>query len=221
MVTAKKKHDDGNDPLREKILGAALKHVPFEGWTLNALQTGAEDAGLERTAAHQAFPGGVIEAIEFHSKQADARMLAALEAADLSHMKVREKVAFAIRTRLEQNAHHREAIRRALVILAVPVYAGVSLSSLYRTVDTIWHGIGDTSVDFNFYTKRMLLAGVYSTTLLHWLEDSSEGFETTWRFLDRRIDDVMRVPQFLGQFKKMFEGFPRPPFGPKPFGPGR
>lgn len=220
MVTAKKKND-GNDPLREKILDATLKHVPFEGWTLNALQTGAEDAGLERTAAHQAFPGGVIDAIEFHSRQADARMLAALEAADLSHMKVREKVAFAIRTRLEQNAQNREAIRRALVILAVPVYAGVSLSSLYRTVDTIWHGIGDASVDFNFYTKRMLLAGVYSTTLLHWLEDSSEGFETTWRFLDRRIDDVMRVPQFLGQFKKMFEGFPRPPFGPKPFGPGR
>jgi ubiquinone biosynthesis protein COQ9 len=182
---------------------------------------GAEDAGLDRAAAHQAFPGGVIEAIEFHSKQADKRMLAALEAADLSHMKVREKVAFAIRTRLEQNAQHREAIRRALVILAVPVYAGISLSSLYRTVDTVWHGIGDTSVDFNFYTKRMLLAGVYSTTLLHWLEDSSEGFETTWRFLDRRIDDVMRVPQFLGQFKKMFEGFPRPPFGPKPSRPGR
>ena len=221
MVTAKKKHNDGNDPLREKILDAALKHVPFEGWTLNALQTGAEDAGLERAAAHQAFPGGVVEAIEFHAKRADARMLAAMEAADLSRMKVREKVAFAIRTRLEQNAQDREAIRRALVILAVPVYAGVSLSSLYRTVDAIWHGIGDTSVDFNFYTKRMLLAGVYSTTLLHWLEDNSEGFETTWRFLDRRIDDVMRVPQFLGQWKKMFEGFPRPPFGPKPFGPGR
>lgn len=219
MVTAKK--NDGNDALRETILDAALKHVPFEGWSLNALQVGAEEAGLNRAAAHQAFPGGAIEAIEFHSKQADKRMLAALEKADLSHMKVRERVAFAIRTRLEQNAHNREAIRRALVILAVPVYAGVSLSSLYRTVDAVWHGIGDVSVDFNFYTKRMLLAGVYSTTLLHWLEDNSEGFETTWRFLDRRIDDVMRVPQFLGQFKKMFEGFPRPPFGPKPFGPGR
>lgn len=210
-----------DEALQETILEAALKHVPFEGWSLDALQTGAEDAGLDRAAARQAFPGGAIEAIEFHSRQADKRMLAALEAADLSRLKVREKVAFAIRTRLEQNAQHREAIRRALVILAVPIYANVSLSSLYRTVDAIWHGIGDVSVDFNFYTKRMLLAGVYSTTLLHWLEDSSEGFETTWRFLDRRIDDVMRVPQFLGQWKKMFEGFPKPPFGPKPFGPGR
>lgn len=210
-----------DEALQETILEAALKHVPFEGWSLDALQTGAEDAGLDRAAARRAFPGGAIEAIEFHSRQADKRMLAALEAADLSRLKVREKVAFAIRTRLEQNAQHREAIRRALVILAVPIYANVSLSSLYRTVDAIWHGIGDVSVDFNFYTKRMLLAGVYSTTLLHWLEDSSEGFETTWRFLDRRIDDVMRVPQFLGQWKKMFEGFPKPPFGPKPFGPGR
>lgn len=219
MITAKK--NDGNDALREKILDAALKHVPFEGWTLNALQVGAEDVGLDRAAAHQAFPGGLIEAIEFHSAQADKRMLAALEAADLSHMKVREKVAFAIRTRLEQNAQHREAIRRALVILALPIYAGVSLSALYNTVNAIWHGIGDVSVDFNFYTKRALLAGVYSATLLHWLEDSSDGFENTWRFLDRRIDDVMQVPKFLGQWKKLFEGLPRPPFGPKPSGPGR
>lgn len=215
------KKNDGNDALREKILDAALKHVPFEGWTLNALQVGAEDVGLDRAAAHQAFPGGLIEAIEFHSAQADKRMLAALEAADLSHMKVREKVAFAIRTRLEQNAQHREAIRRALVILALPIYAGVSLSALYNTVNAIWHGIGDVSVDFNFYTKRALLAGVYSATLLHWLEDSSDGFENTWRFLDRRIDDVMQVPKFLGQWKKLFEGLPRPPFGPKPSGPGR
>ncbi|MHB1217305.1 MAG: COQ9 family protein [Alphaproteobacteria bacterium] len=219
MVTAKK--NDGNDALREKILEAALKHVPFEGWTLNALQVGAEDLGLDRATAHRAFPGGLIEAIEFHSKLADKRMLAALEKADLSHMKVREKVAFAIRARLEQNAQHREAIRRALVILALPIYAGVSLSALYNTVNAIWHGIGDVSVDFNFYTKRALLAGVYSATLLHWLEDSSEGFENTWRFLDRRIDDAMQVPKFLGQWKKLFEGFPRPPFGPKPSGPGR
>lgn len=219
MVMAKPRGD--NEELQAKILDAALKHVPFDGWTLNALQVGAEDLGLDRAAAHQAFPGGLIEAIEFHSKQADKRMMAALEKADLSHMKVREKVAFAIRTRLEQNAQHREAIRRALVILALPVYAGVSLSALYNTVNAIWHGIGDVSVDFNFYTKRALLAGVYSATLLHWLEDSSEGFENTWRFLDRRIDDVMQVPKFLSQWKKMFEGFPRPPFGPKPSGPGR
>lgn len=216
-----KKRDDGNDGTRTRILEAALKHVPFEGWTLAALQAGAEDAGLDRATVHQAFPGGVLEAIEFHSRLADKRMLAALEAADLTSMKVREKVAFAIRTRLEQNVQHREAIRRALGILALPIYAGVSLSSLYRTVDTVWHGIGDTSVDFNFYTKRALLAGVYSTTLLYWLEDSSEGFENTWRFLDRRIGDVMRVPQLLGQWKKLFEGFPRPPFGQRPFGPGR
>lgn len=215
------KRGNGDDDLRERVLEAAIKHVPFEGWSLNVLQVGAEEAGLGRAAAHQAFPGGVVEAIEFHSRLADKRMLAALEAADLSKMRTREKVAFAIRTRLEQNAPHREAIRRALVTLALPIYAGVWMSALYNTVNAVWHGIGDVSVDFNFYTKRALLAGVYSATLLHWLEDSSEGFENTWRFLDRRIDDAMRVPQILGQWKKLFEGFPRPPFAPNPPRPER
>ena len=73
---------------------------------------------------------------------------------------------------------------------------------LYRTVDAIWYAAGDTSADFNFYTKRATLAGVFSSTLFYWLNDRSEGNEATWAFLDRRIDDVMRFEKFKGQFAK-------------------
>ena len=195
---------------REKILSAALTHVPFDGWTIAALTAGAVDAGYDTAMARRAFPDGPVQAIEYHSALADRRMLEALEKCKLSELKVRERIATAVGVRLEQNAVHREAIRRALAHLALPQNAGMSLRCLYRTVDAIWHAAGDTSTDFNFYTKRGLLAGVYSATLLHWLNDDSEDFVATRGFLDRRIADVMRVPRFLGQFQRITEAFPSP-----------
>lgn len=205
-----RKNADEPETLRERILEATLPHVPFEGWTLAALAAGAADAGLDPVLVHEAFPGGVLGAIEHHSRLADERMLAALEGQDLSAMRTRDKVALAVRLRLEQNLKDREAIRRALAVLAVPFSAGVALAALYRTVDAIWYAAGDTATDFNFYTKRGLLAGVYSATVLYWLEDKSEGQENTWQFLSRRIDDALRVPQALSQVQKLFQGFTGP-----------
>ena len=133
----------------------------------------------------------------------------ALKEGDLAAMRVRERIAHAVRLRLEQNAAHREAIRAALPILAQPANGGHALYSLYRTVDTIWFAVGDKSTDFGFYTKRALLAGVYLSTLLYWLNDGSEGTQATWAFLDRRIADVMRIQTTQARFAR-FARF-RPP----------
>lgn len=198
------------DAVREAIIDATLPHVPFDGWTQAALQQGAVDAGHDKVMALRVFPGGPVEAVEFWSHLADRRMLTALEQRDLAAMKVRERIATAIRVRLEQTAQHREAVRRALSLLAMPLNAGKGPALLWRTVDAIWYAAGDTATDFNYYTKRGLLAGVYSATLLCWLEDRSEGFATTWSFLDRRISEVMRVPQALGSLRNRLEGLPTP-----------
>jgi ubiquinone biosynthesis protein COQ9 len=198
------------DAVRTAIIDAALPHVPFDGWTQGALQHGAVDAGYEKVMALRVFPGGPIEAIAFWSQLADRRMLAALEQRDLAAMKVRERIASAIRTRLQQSAGHREAVRRALSLLAMPLNAGTGPALLWRTVDAIWYAAGDTATDFNYYTKRGLLAGVYSATVLYWFEDRSEGFANTWAFLDRRIADVMRVPQTLGAIGKRLASLPSP-----------
>jgi ubiquinone biosynthesis protein COQ9 len=198
------------DVVRTAIIDSTLPHVPFDGWTQGALQHGAADAGFEKVMALRVFPGGPVEAVEFWSQLADRRMLQALEQRDLAAMKVRERVAAAIRLRLEQTAGHREAVRRALGLLALPLNAGKGPALLWRTVDAIWYAAGDTATDFNYYTKRGLLAGVYSATVLYWLEDRSEGFANTWSFLDRRIGEVMRVPQALSGLRKRLEGLPTP-----------
>jgi ubiquinone biosynthesis protein COQ9 len=196
---------------REALLKAALPHVPFDGWTRTALQAGARDAGIEPALADNAFPGGMAELLEFYHGQADIEMVRALEArSDLAALKTREKVALAIRLRLEANAGYREAIRQALSFLALPTNAPLGAKCLYRTVDAIWYAAGDKATDFSFYTKRALLAGVYSATVLYWLNDKSEGSAETWTFLDRRIADVMKIYALRARFDRFAEQLPDP-----------
>jgi len=198
------------DGLRERLLEAALAHVPFDGWGEKALLAGARDLGVERALALNAVPGGAVDMIEHHSRLADRRMVAAFEAADTAKMKIREKAALAIRLRLTAAAPHREAVRRALALLALPIYGPLAARLLYRTVDAVWYALGDRSTDFNFYTKRALLAGVYSATVLFWLNDKSAGSAETWAFLDRRIAEVMKIPQAMARCRKLVDKLPDP-----------
>ena len=193
---------------RRRLLDATLNHVPFDGWTMTALQRAATDLDLDAATAVNAFPGGAAELIAFHSAEADRRMLDALQPLDLPGMRVRDRIAAAVRLRLEQNAAHREAIRRALAFLALPQNGPLGLKCLYRTVDAIWYAAGDTSTDYNFYTKRLLLSGVYSSTLLFWLNDESEDFAETWAFLSRRIDEVLKIGGNLGRGVKSLLDLP-------------
>ncbi|WP_161958790.1 COQ9 family protein [Ferruginivarius sediminum] len=187
------------ESLRRDLMQATLGHVAFDGWSWAAIHLAAEDLGLDRVDAENAFPGGPAEVLELFSTEADYAMLAAMEEHDLASMGVRERVVLAVRTRLEQNERHQEAIRRGLSFLAMPQHAGLASKLLYRTVDAVWVAAGDASSDYNFYTKRILLAGVYSSTLLYWLEDRSEEHEDTWDFLRRRVEDVVRVGGRLGR----------------------
>lgn len=176
-----------------------MRHVPFDGWTWTAIDAGARDLSLAPGEAHRLFPGGPQELIRAFSAAGDRRMLESLEGLDLATMKIREKVAAGVRARLEAVVAHREAVRSGLNFFALPQNAAVGLACLYRTVDAIWYAAGDTATDYNFYTKRALLAGVYSSTLLYWLNDKSEGCADTWAFLDRRIGEVLKVAGSLGK----------------------
>lgn len=201
---------DALPTLRDEILLAALPHVPFDGWTRRAMRRGAQDAGYEASAADRAFPYGAADMVAHYSDLADRRMTEELARRDIGKMKIRERIAIAIRVRLEQAAPHKEAVRRALSMLALPSNAPAAMRALYRTVDAVWRAAGDASTDWNFYTKRGLLAGVYGATVLCWLDDVSEGSAETWEFLDRRIADVMRVPQITGRVRGAFDRIVRP-----------
>ncbi|MCE9521987.1 MAG: COQ9 family protein [Alphaproteobacteria bacterium] len=196
--------------MRAKILAEALPHVPFDGWSDKTLREAA--ARVEATDAElkSAFPRGAADAIIAFSDAADRNAADAIKEADLKAMKVRERVTFGVRARIEAVMEHKEAARRAAAVLALPQNAVDGATCVYRTVDTIWRSIGDTSADFNFYTKRALLAGVYTSTMLHWFADNSEDAEETWKFLDARIANVMQIEKVKSQVIKFAETLPNP-----------
>ncbi len=172
---------------RDAAIEALLPNVPFDGWTTAALRAAAgPDADL-------LFPGGTLDMIEAYCDLGDRWMEGGAVAADLSGLSLSKRVRAIIALRLEQNRPHKDAVRRALAVLAVPGNAGVALRCTARTVDTIWHAAGDGSVDFSWYTKRAILAGVYGATLLYWLGDGSDDDAPTLAFLDRRLAGVGRI----------------------------
>ena len=197
---------DPDAGLRDQLADAVAAEAAFEGWTRTALAAGARRLDLPPGEAERLFPGGPIQVLTHLSERADLRTVEDMEKEGVAGLKIRDRIKGAVRIRLERHAGEREAVRRALAVLSLPFNAGLALKLLYKTVDAMWYAAGDTSTDFNFYTKRATLAGVYSSTLLYWLNDRSAGGEATWSFLDRRIDDVMKIEKLKGQIRSWTEG---------------
>jgi len=188
---------------KDRLLEATLPNVLFDGWSLAALRAGAQAIELPEAEIVRLFPDGGPEAALWLDDWADRRMITALQTIDLGALKVRERVATAVRCRLEALAPHREAVRRAISLKASPWGAAKAAEIVYRTVDAIWYAAGDTATDFNFYTKRALLAAAYGPTVLYWLNDSSEGSAETFAFLERRLGEIMQIPKVTQGVKRM------------------
>lgn len=191
--------NDENRELRDRILLASLPHVVFEGWSDAALAAGVKDLGdVPKTPEERAFPGGISDMAVHFSDWADRRMADEMAGLDLEPMKVRQRIAAALRHRLEVLSPHREAVRLCLGYLALPRHAGLSLKCGAATVNRIWTAAGDESDGFGFYSRRVMLAPVLASSVLYWLADEAgeDGdFPETWAFIDRRMDNLMNLFQ--------------------------
>ncbi len=185
------------DALRDRLLDAALVHVPFEGWSEATFRAALRDEGVSRDEARMVFPRGPVDLALSYHRRCDARMVEHLKSENLDDLRFRDKVATAVRYRIEA-IDEREAARRGTTLFALPQHSADGARAIWETADRIWIALGDTSDDANWYTKRATLSGVYGSTLLYWLGDESLNYQDTWGFLDRRIDDVMRIEKLKG-----------------------
>tara|TARA_B100001123_G_scaffold345786_1_gene393820 strand:- start:3311 stop:3925 length:615 start_codon:yes stop_codon:yes gene_type:complete len=183
------------EKLRDELLLVALPHVVFDGWGLKALTAGAKSIGFQEGYPHALFTDPGRELVAHFSDWADRKMLEQLSKTSLTKLKVRDRISLSVRYRFEVISDYREAFRKSL-IHSSPLL-------LYTTVDKIWRNTGDLSVDFNFYSKRVLLAAVISSSSFFWLTDTSENYSETWKFIDRRIEDVMLIPKLHTEMKKL------------------
>lgn len=193
-------------PERDAAVMAMLQHVAFDGWTKRALRHGLADIGQPVDDAELLFPGGPIDMVTCFCDVADRRMEREAAGIDMTGLRVPKRVRAIIALRLEQSRPDKEAIRRALSVLALRGQTAAA-GCTARTVDAIWHAAGDTSADFSWYTKRAILASVYSSTLLFWLRDSSEDDAETLAFLDRRLAGVGRIGKLRRRAEGLLERF--------------
>ncbi|MBI36529.1 MAG: COQ9 family protein [Alphaproteobacteria bacterium] len=206
----KTKYDEALREDRQKILSRVLDYVPHDGWTEKSLLKAIQDSGIEREELYRIFPSGVTDIIEFWSVEIDKEMVSALEKIDLKELRVRERIFTAVKCRLMALESDKESLRRAFLHLGQPDNMILGMKCLYRTVDEIWFVSGDVSTDFNFYTKRGLLAAVYSSTVLFWLDDKSDDNQETWSFLERRINDALRIPKVTSKLNDLSSHVPNP-----------
>jgi ubiquinone biosynthesis protein COQ9 len=178
-----------HSPERDAALEAMLPNVAFDGWTYRSLRSGLASIGVPPDEAGLLFPGGAADMIEAFCDWADRRMVQAA-AEQLGETKLSARVRAVVALRLAQNRPYKEAVRRAVAVMALPRNARVAAACTGRTVDAMWHAAGDRSTDFSWYTKRLILTAAYAATLLFWLRDSSEGDAATLAFLDRRMAGI-------------------------------
>ena len=184
--------------VRRQLALAIGENAAFDGWTAAAVESAALSEGIEPSIAKLAAPGDAVGLIDLYGQGVDLALEQALPPEQLAMMKVRERIRTLLWQRLRIQEPAKEAIRRALAILAMPQNLPAVARLSWRSADIMWRLAGDTATDYNHYSKRAILSAVYGSTLLAWLQDDSEGAADTAAFLDRRIDEVMRFEKWKG-----------------------
>ena len=207
MAADRAEDDRTLDELRLALAPEIARAAVFDGWTDGALRQAAALAGADPAVARLAFPGGAMDMIAAWIECTDASMRSAFGAGALDPFKIRERIRALLQFRLDAVAGHEEALRRALAIQAMPQNLARTLTLGWHSADLMWRLAGDAATDYNHYTKRAILMGIYSATLAVWVEDESEGKAETRAFLGRRIDGVMKFEKAKAQFLQKREGF--------------
>lgn len=187
------------DETRAALLDAILPHVVFDGWSEASFQAAAADVGIDATEAKLVCPRGALDLAVAYHRRGDAAMRARVALNASPEMRIRERVTYAVRARLE--AGEKEIVRRGTTLFALPHHTAEGATLIWGTADAIWTALGDRSGDVNWYTKRATLAGVYGSTVLFWLGDHSANDQATWDFLDRRIEDVMQIEKLKAKVR--------------------
>ena len=207
-----------NNQIKTNLVKSMLTHVPFDGWTWEAMEQGAIDIGFEKKKTSSLrikifkdlFKNGPIDFIDIFSKIIDLEVKKNYDTIEPKPERVPEKIKKLIMIRLNLCQKYKEVVRASISLTAIPVNAKISLNILYRTCNSMWRIVGDKSTDFSFYTRRISLAAVYTSTLLFWLNDTSSNNVETEFFLDRRLKDVSKISNLkkpLSNVKKFTNNF--------------
>ncbi len=119
------------------------------------------------------------------------------------NLRINEKIRYLILKRLKMidNLFDRKLILNIAFKQKSPFKL---IRMLFNISDEIWHISGDTSTDFNFYSKRIILMNIYTASFFYFLRDSSLDLSKTKIFIDKQIDSVLKFGKFKSKFSNIF-----------------
>ncbi len=196
------------DEIRAALAPAIARNAAFDGWSPAAVAAAATEIGVDPDVAQLAYKDGAMAMIDGWIDSIDMEVAHRLPPEKLNAMKIRARITALLATRMEVMAPDREALRRAMAIMAMPQNLARAAKIGWRTADRNWRLAGDTATDFNHYTKRLTLSAVYGSLLVVFVNDESEDFADSRAFLDRRIDNVMQFEKVKAQAKARQEYVP-------------
>lgn len=193
---------DNLDALRIALAPGIADAAAFDGWSEAAVEVAASGQGIDPASARYAFDSGPMAMIEAWAGSVDAAMATAFPPERIAAMKIRERIRSLVQFRLDAIVHQKEALRRALAIMAMPQNAPRAAKLAWHSADAMWRLAGDTATDYNHYTKRLTLGSIYAATLAVYVGDTSEDHADTRAFLDRRIEGIMKFEKAKARILK-------------------
>ena len=134
--------------------------------------------------------------MSFHSKSLN-----------LIRMKTHKRIREIILLRLKINQNEKSLIKKTYFTLLLPQHSKIASMSLYKIVDQMWFIAGDKSTDFNFYSKRAILAAIYSSTFFYWI--NNQDFKKTVQFLDLQLKKISKIPKIKKRIKNLTNFLPK------------
>lgn len=201
MGKSRQKHEAQKQAVRDAIIREVLPDVTFDGWSWAGTLRAAGRCGYERAVVRDIFPRGMCDVLDGYADMIDREMMATLARIDPDALRIRDRIRTAIIARFDALEPYREAERHAAAYWGLPPRQIKAAKIVWRCADRIWNWAGDTSEDYNHYTKRGLLSGILSSATLVWLDDDSDGLTVTRGFVDRRIENVMQLGRIIGKMK--------------------
>ena len=192
---------------RKEILNESKKYIVKDGWNENLLESISKKRKYKINEITALFPEGYLSLLKYYLKELNLQMTHSSKNLNLSQMKVHERIREIILLRLKNSQDEKELIKKTYFNFLLPCHHKIALISLYETVDQIWFIARDNSTDFNFYSKRAILAAIYSSTVLHWMNNNN--FNQTKIFLDSQLKKVSKIPQFKKNIKNISNLLPQ------------
>ena len=186
---------------KNKFLDECINHIPFDGWNDKSIDLSLSNLKIKKEIFLENFPKGTEDVIKFYLEDSDNKMVREFKKIKNVSTSMTKKIKSLILIKLNQSKNNKDVIRKTIFWLGLPQNSNLAFRTLYETVDLIWRTAGDTSTDSSFYSKRILLSGVYSSTLLAFLGDDANDMIKTEKFLDRRLDNVLKIPKLINPFK--------------------